>query len=98
MAKGLTMYQLADRIGRNRSMVSLWESGGAPLTNDETISALCRELGIEKDEVYAASGYVPLDIWVILCDLSAEELGQTREFLRGLRDGEVQETRSLVQV
>lgn len=92
--KGLTMYKLAEIIDRDRSTISLWESGNAPLTNDDTISRISEVLDIPKDEIYAASDYVPLDIWVSLCDMSADELGQTRQFVTGLLDGREQESHS----
>lgn len=48
--KGLTQYQLADRINVNRSAVSMWETGASTPLRKYRI-ALCEVLGCTEAEL-----------------------------------------------
>jgi transcriptional regulator with XRE-family HTH domain len=51
---GLSMYQLAQRTGLNRSTLMRIEDGTYAQPSVETLNALARELNVEPEELYDA--------------------------------------------
>lgn len=81
---GLSLRDVAGKVGVSRSYISDIENGRGRLTADATIRALADALQVDPDVVYAHAGVVPEDIRVTLGTLSARQLGILREQLRDL--------------
>ncbi len=55
-ALGLSMYQLAQEIGVNRSSLHYWEQGQYE-PEPQTLEALARGLKVSYEDLFALSGY-----------------------------------------
>lgn len=49
---GMSQEQFADAVGVSRQTAYRWESGGAD-PKPENISAICKVLGVTRDELYS---------------------------------------------
>ena len=55
-AAGLTMEQLASRVGVTKSNVHYWESGGG-VPGGGVLEPLAQALGVSFEDLFAAAGY-----------------------------------------
>ena len=72
-AAGLTLRELADKVGVNYSYLSKIENGVLPPPSQRVIRLLARELNFDKDELLSLAGIIPDDIAEILKDRHARE-------------------------
>ena len=66
LARGLSLRDLAQRIGVSPTYVSLIERGKTSLPTEERVRAIAFELKIDADVLLAAAGQVPDDVVRIL--------------------------------
>jgi transcriptional regulator with XRE-family HTH domain len=85
-AAGLTLRELADKVGVNFSYLSKIENGVLPPPSERVIRQLSRVLNFDKDELLALAGIIPADIAEILKDRHAREKLRAEQARKEARD------------